>query len=278
MTVATAYGLAHPDIIGEKTDILIFLDAAAAIGELGQVAMFANGRARLFGLLDDRRPIAPRVDDLIVAAFGVQQVAVPRLGFERREVQTTWMRFSNPSFDRSCASGDVHRRGVVFHGLRNRRLARLANALRTDNRAVLASFRGLAAMGAKTALRTLVVASNLEHAIALAGRLDGWPIWADEPVHIAGLTSSQRRIFEQRRGMIFVYDRVIATLARLPSIDMSLFDAVVWAAGGCGLPPLRSQQLLCPAGSPCPLLIVDCRDDHDSRLRRQSAARRAAYD
>ena len=71
---------------------------------------------------------------------------------------------------------------------------------------------------------------------------------------------------------------MIATVAGLDDIDLAAVDAVVWAGAGQHLPPLPAERLICPAGQPHRLLLVDCDDRHHPQLRRWSRFRREQFE
>ena len=139
LTVATPYGLGHADVIADPIDVLVCLDAAEAAGEDGSMALAASGlaRTRLFGLIHEDEHLPPRIRDLVMAAFGPDEVSVPRLGCQRRPIKVAWIAISGGPQVTSTSPAALHRQGLVCHPVRNRRIAALGRALVTGDEGVI---------------------------------------------------------------------------------------------------------------------------------------------
>ena len=278
IVVATNDGLKNANLLDYSFDVLVFLDATTAVGETGQTAMFFKGQPCLFGFLRLDYAPAPRVDDLLMAAFGPERLIVPSLGYEGREVHVVWLRVTGrPSVHKgSTHPSDIYRRGIVFNHIRNRRLARLARALAGSDRTAIAQICPAAQL-ASDQNSVVVIAGTVEHAIEIARRLPGWQIMLDESANLAGLTTEQRAVVDAHRHCELAYSRVIVTTASMASFRLGHIDTVIWAAGGTGLPSLSIQQLASRAASSKTLLLIDVDDRHHRELHRAAASRRKAY-
>ncbi len=277
ITIATPHGLGHRDVIGDPIDIVVFLDATQAGGENAQMMMYCSGRARLFGFLAQRRDVPPRIRDLVMAAFGPAEVTLPRIGYQGREVGVAWASITNGPVVREQATAyEAYQAGILSHPVRNRRIARLAEALVGNNPDTIRRICRRACTGQPC--RTLIIVRDVDHAIVLRRRLPQWRLITARAVNVVGLSRQDRVVLDRGRSMLADNGRAIATLAGLPRVDLLDFDVVLWAAGGCDLPAFRPTQLMCPATTPRPLLWVDFHDGQHRELRIASGLRRLAYD
>ena len=283
VVVATFLGLAEPGVEIEKKDFLIVPDAAEALEANARLAIPHAEAARLLGLLEIGRHLAPYDEDWVAAVFGLEEVVIPRHGHVGRPVEVVAV---------SCVGGRgraadldtvaLKREGLWRHGLRNRRIAALARALADgDRRRLDAKYPAVAARleGRPRPLKVAVLVENIEHALAVAGRLPGWPIVAGAHIATVGLPGRPAGLLAQRRWAgAGTPARAIVTLAGLEGSALEKLDVLVRADGGRHVPPaLDGIAIRASAHVRRPLLLVDLDDRHHPRLREWARRRRAAY-
>jgi hypothetical protein len=283
---ATFLGLGEPAVEIEKKDFLIVPDAAEALERNARDAINHAEGARLYGLMEIGRHLAPYDEDWVAALFGLEQVVIPRHGYVGRPVEVVAVK---------CAGGQrlaadletvsTKGEGLWRDGLRSRRVAVLARVLadgdhqRLDAESSVVAAR-LAGRGGP--LKVAVLVENIEHALAIAERLPGWPIVAGSHVATVGLPGRPAGLLARRRWAgAGTPDRAIVTLAGLAGpagAGLERLDVLVRADGGQHVPPAL-DGIVIRASTPNrrPLLVVDLDDRHPPRLRQWARQRRAAY-
>jgi hypothetical protein len=291
VVVATYKGLGHSaqyEGPGHKvfdiswTDIVIALDALAAVSKVATECLSRAARARLYGLLPmDRRP-APFERDLLTFLFGLHEISLPWPGHRERPVQVVRYPIKGgPKLPPQLGTVQLKRRGLWQNALRNRKVADLARAFAAGRRDALdALFPGLGALLSEAPSRdVLVLVENVEHALALADRLPGWALFTGRHVHQDGLPAGLVGRLHVPLDTLQDPPRAVVTAAALADQYLDHVDVLVRADGGLGPPPLDPGALVEPdQGPPRPLLLVDLDDRHHPALRRQSRLRREAYD
>jgi hypothetical protein len=279
-TVAYAGAAFEPFELG-WLDIVIALDAQEATAGEAMLWMSGAARARLYGLMAADAKPAPLDRDHLAVLFGFEEVTIPSHGHHERPVRVAFITGGGGRpVQVDLEDVEVKRQDVWFHGRRNRLLARLGRQLRQGDRQQRGREFSDVAAGVTFANETniLLVVENVEHGLALADRLPGWPLLTGEGVARGGLTRHQRRKLRDGRAAPLTPPWcAIATFAALPDVPLGSTDVLVRADGGVGLPPVRPWQLAQPNGDDRPLLVVDVVDRHHALLRRWSRRRRAAY-
>ena len=165
--------------------------------------------------------------------------------------------------------------------VRNRRIARIATEFSRRDITWLRQHMPEAAAADSTApCRVLVLVEGVEHALALASLLPGWPMIIGDNVIEDGLDSNQIRLLAERRQLPSMSGSMIATMAGLSrpgAVDLNSIDVLAWAGAGKHLPPVPAQQMVCRPEKNRGLLLVDFNDRHHPQLRRWSRCRREAY-
>src|SRR5262249_52552669 len=147
---------------------------------------------RMYGLLPLGARPSPLERGLLACLFGFEEVVIPRHGHRERPVHTALSSIeAGPELPLSCSGVRLKRRGLWQHGLRNRRVARLASAFRENDRERLKGLLGDHCAALPVPPGVLVLAENVEHAVALAGQMPGWAVRTGPDVHQGGLTSEQ---------------------------------------------------------------------------------------
>ena len=283
VVVTTFAGLGEPAVEIEKKDFLIVPYAAEALEANARLAIPHAERARLYGFLEIGRHLAPYDADWVAAVFGLEQVVITRHGFIKRPVEVVAVK---------CAGGQrlvadletvaLKREGLWRHGLRNRRLAALARAVADgDHRRLVAEWPAVAARHAsrRGPLKVAVLVENIEHALAIAGRLPDWPIKTGPHVATVGLPGRLAALLEKRRWAgAGTPARAIVTMAGLERAGLEKLDVLVRADGGQHVPPaLDNIVIRASVQIRRPLVVVDLGDRHHPRLRQWARQRRAAY-
>lgn len=171
---------------------------------------------------------------------------------------------------------DLKRRGLWQHPVRNRRMARLAKALR-DGRPDL----GGKDLWLRETLeqvdpsRILVLVENLEHAETLLRYLPGWPL----------VGASRRQALRREARVLGRADwdwegrpPAIVTATAAEGLNLCGIEVILRLDGGVGLPPLSLPGCLETDGPDArPILLVDCLDQQNKTLRKRSRQRWSAY-
>lgn len=280
VTVATP-GYARAGAVGiESRDVLVALnpDELFPTGELASPVdvLRQARRARLYGLLPAAAEPPPHTRALMTALFGPDEVVVPRHGHATRGVDVAFVRVEGGPRVRGHDSIRLLRSGVWQHPVRNRRLARLAGMIAAGQyAAVREECPQLAgAQLRRPGGRVVLLAANVEHALALAGYRADVPVACGNDVHAAGLNTDQELTLKQRR-VVGDAGLVIATPAGMSAVES--IGVLVRADAGRGLPPLAESHLFVPHGTKPRLLIIDALDRHHPALRVAAGGRKAAY-
>ncbi len=247
------------------------------MGQAAQPRYDSQGDQDLGGRLGLGGSGEDAVGDVPKHVFGPDEVVVPRHGFVERPVEVVTVRVTGGT------GGDVaalKRRAVWLNPVRDRHIARLASApARGDRDSIAAECPALATrlLGVDRPC-VVVLVENVEHALAPAGRLPGWPIVAGPGVVTDGLRPGQIATLTDCRGPgEGLPARVIATLAGLESVGTAEADVLIRADGGPGVPEALSALWITPNHQARPPLLVDPGDRHHPVLRRRARRRRDAY-
>lgn len=277
VAVVTPTGLAHREVIPDPFDVLVFLDAAQVATERSQLAVLASGRARIFGFAAVRQFPALRIRHLMMAAFGPEEITIPCFGYRSCDTEVASIKITGGRPIRDSLTGaKLNRTGIVKNAVRNRRVAKLARALVEHNSEILESMCPCVAEVVQGACATVVVCDNVEHAFELASMLPTWRIVLGED-ELAGLSGEQQQAIDSVPYDPFSTPKAIVTVAGLRSMDLSDFGAVVWAAGGMGMPTSAIVLPICQPDQPRRLLWIDCDDRFQQQLHRASRVRRQDY-
>lgn len=279
VTVATA-GYARAGAIGiESRTVLVALNPEELFptGELASPvdALRQARRARLYGIMPAGRELPPHTRSLVTALFGTEEVAVPRHGHLARRIDVAFVRVEGGPRVRDDDPVHLMRSGVWQHPVRNRRLARLAGLVATGQftevREELPQLAGVQAR--RHGGRVVLLAANVEHALALAGYQSDAPVACGNDVCRADLKPEQK-VMLKRSGCADA-ELVIATPAGLPTVGP--IGVLVRADAGRGLPPIPDDHLVVPHGTKSRLLVIDTADRHHPALRTAAGGRKVAY-
>jgi hypothetical protein len=281
VVVATPWALRAPVARLWLRQIILVVDPVAALGEHLTAIVEHAPRARVFGLLERDVCPAPSTRDRLVGLFGLREVIVPRHGHRPRLVAVVPSRVvGGPRLDPDLDTLTLKRDAVWSNPMRNRRVVRIAEALagdgpgsrRADLAAVAAPLAGVAAP------RVAVLVEALEHALALAILLPGWPLLVGRDADATGLGSPRAAALATRRWeRPDAPDRAIVTFDGLGRLPLGDLDAVVRADGGAGVPAALADAMVMAREHPRPLVLVDLDDRHHPVLRRWGRRRRDAY-
>ncbi|NLY01907.1 MAG: hypothetical protein GXY83_37965 [Rhodopirellula sp.] len=291
VVIGTSAGLADYAVEFGKRDIVVVPKATDVLLHYPQFALLAvNQRFRLFGMLPVESSLAPYDHDRLAAAFGFDEIFVPRHGFVQRSVRVVFRPIAGgPPLPLDLGPLELKRRGIWDHPVRTRRVARLAEAIAAGDitsivageilsmQAMMSGATATANIDGLTPGKVVLLVETVEHAVALAERLRGWPVVTGENVVVQGLSSRQRRIIDERIGPPHGTGPVIVTAAGLRRVDLNTVGTVIWAGAGPGLPPVPVDRLVVPPDRCRDLILVDFADRHHPQLRRWSRQRQVAY-
>lgn len=280
LVVTTFFGLGADGVDLHRRDILFVANAPEALGQWARRALPGAPRARLYGLIDRSRRLAPFDRDRVAALFGLDEVVVPRHGCVERPVQVVTLRVTGGPL--AARPGDVvglKRLAIWGNPIRNRRIARLAVALASGDRGRLAAdFPAVAGrLAGDSAPRVLVLAEGAEHAAALAGRLPGWPLVLGPDLRTDGLPKHRAELLASRRWPGDAPPvSAIATFAGLEAAPALGADVVVRADGGPHVPEALEAIRITRNHGDRSLVLVDLDDRHPA-LRPWGRRRRGGY-
>jgi hypothetical protein len=285
--VVTTFAYANQwPFYADEYDLVFALNVQEALGEEGRRALEASFNARLFGLLDKNAELSPREEDHAASFFGFEQVSIPRHGYLERPVVLHWDRIVGG--ERVSVGANIltlKREGIWSHGLRNRRIAKVAKGLRrrlpVEGEDIRPTDFGAFPGGiSKAGNGVIVLVDNVEHALALARHLPDWALITGPRVNEEGLSGSSVAILSQRKTQPdFQYQFAIVTFAGIGCVNFDLVQFVIRADGGVGLPPISDYQLAVPNTIKInSLVVVDFVDSHNSFLEHLSERRAKAYE
>ncbi len=238
--------------------------------------------AKVMGFLSRGRTLSPFEQVRAWQVYGPDEVVVPRHGAVERKVVTTTEPITLMPDITAGADDLAVKKAVWADPIRARRLARLARLLRAGDRAVVEREFPRTAAGQAycigysngvpqtnitpssnfTPKTVLVLVEGVDQAKAFGRVLPGWPV-------VTGLDGDDP-IQTPNAG-------VIATALGVERIAGGVFDVVVRAAPGRGLPPLPHGWLETDEPTPRPLLLVDVEDSGHPLPALWSRMRRRAY-
>lgn len=278
-----ARGSVHPT----NYDIVIVLDARESIGEWpSRFALENFDSARVYGLLPLDRALSPFEETRIREMFGFQELAMHQREHGVRPIEVCWIQSKGSTLRRS-ADGivEVKRHGIWRNETRNRQIARVARGfLAGDENALTQMFSGrLPSFTPGEAYGVFVLVETVEHALALAPKLAGWPVFTWGFVNLEGLNDPQRTLLQERSVThpLALPRFGITTLGGLPNPRLywgRQHDVLIRADGGHSVPSLPNHAWLRPLDHALrPLTIVDFIDHHHHELARRFVKRWRAY-
>ncbi len=266
------------DVQFHEYDLAIVLNAEDVCHEVAQRALSEQGaRFKLLGIERASTRPAPRESDLMLAALGPAVFEIPTEGVGAAQVQTAFVTIRPPRIPPHLQQTELHRAGYWRHHQRNRRIGRLAEGLANGDAEIIHSQPDIAGWWTATGcrpLQTVLIAANLQHAIALLQQLPPTARLATSAgdSEIASLPKGQRQLINARRahqwGHLLVSEGRFRWSARHT-------DCVVNAAGGPGIP--EGPTFLSSDTPRRRVLIVDFNDRHQHQLQRWSQQRRQRY-
>jgi len=239
--------------------------------------------SRIFGFLSTDQKLTSSERDRCTALFGSHEVVIPRHGQVERPVQALFLPIRGPAVEQTGSIWESLRTGVWQYPVRNRRIARLADALAIGNAATLKSIttdaQALEVLGQYCGKsRVGILCGTIEHALDLCGRLRGWRLVTGQTARIAGLSAEATELLRYARrqpnrpGKGFIVTE--AGLSRFRRCDVIIRAD----AGIAGIPTHWTQNtnigVIVP---PSPALVVDFVDRYDRALLQRSRQRRVTY-
>ncbi|REJ65340.1 MAG: hypothetical protein DWQ31_18250 [Planctomycetota bacterium] len=267
-----------------RREIVIACDAIESLGEVGQQVLQCPDSARLYGMIPSERQIAPYDEDQLRSYFGFHEISIVRHGQTERRVDVAWERIAGgPRISRRSELIDVIRKGVWHHPVRNRHIARLAAGFIANDRELLGrTYPTVAeAMPERDELHVIVFVEGVEHALALAKHLPGWPLTVAADVQTTGLSAADRTVLETAHNRPQATGAQIVTASALSTVDLSAVDVLIRADAGVGDPVFAATDLVSgnwiEPGKQGRMLLVDFHDRHHPKLRKRSRLRKQAY-
>lgn len=261
----------------QACDAVILPDATQVVHQRASGPLCAaDRRFRLIGLLRDDRRLSPLERDKVFAAFGPALLEIPASGCTRRRVYVAWSNAHGPAVAASD-SLELLRRGYWHNFARNRRLARCARAAAaTPRQPLIAESTMINKSDPAETCRVALLVANIEHALALAERLPGWPVLSGD-ADTSRMGRHRRDLLAARRGILPDGQQMIITHAAAERVELTGIDVLLWAGGGPHCPEIPASWTIVPADLHRPLILVDSRDQFDSRLARWSEFREREY-
>jgi hypothetical protein len=276
VAVTTPYGLAHTEVRLSWLDIVLVPEAQRVAHKRMLLALPHTIRAKRIGFLPINIELSPFESDLVRNVFGFYEWTVPGHGLRERPVAVYRGRVVGQKLG-AVEGVDLLRAGVWRNGLRNRRVAQIARALRSGD-AAAADRLLLGKLPAELTGGVVVVVANVEQLLSVAERLKGWPLVAGDDADLTGLSREQRSKLRQPINPFHVGPfSAVVTAAALSRLGLADVGAIVRADGGAGPLAITPDQLAEPDAGPVrPLALVDLLDHHPDLLR-QSLSRLDGY-
>ncbi len=262
VVIGTYSAFQHTDIKCNHRHFAVAANAAHTLSEAGQWFLRQdNPMFRVVGLLPENEQLSPSEQDWLVATFGVQEITIPCPGCRQILPRVIWLPFQWHS-DPEKPIKRIHK-----HHVRNRKIAQHAKSLA---RCVAAGC---------TPQKVIVLVHGVDHALALAKKLTGWPIVCAGRVTEFGLHRRDRSLLAAQRTRDTNNATMIVTAdaAETVSLDGCETVAVIWASGGKHLPPLPRAWFISPAEAPRGVLLYDIEDCGDWHLAEATQHRKRAY-
>lgn len=264
----------------EHRDIVIYTNPAELFCPAGREGLRHLWRGRLFGLLPEGFQLPPYTAGLIAAVFGDNSISLPKHGRTARRVFVGFIRSQvTAKLVRGESELASRRRIVWHHEVRNRRIARIAEAFASaDYRRLDVLPRELVSPGwDRLGGRAGVLVDSVEHGLALRRHLKNWRLLSADDVATEGLsTSDSGRVASKDDERRLLAANVIVTAAALPKAGR--FDILIRADAGGDLPALDTDHLLGHYREDDGLLLIDFDDRHHPLVRKWTKGRKAAYE
>lgn len=219
-----------------------------------------------------------------MANFGAAVLDVPRLGRELARVQTVRVDINTPRVEEDLAGVALHRAGCWNHPVRNRMISQLATALRSGDGERLRRFHGVQAWmveRAQRSLRVTILVHNLDHALALARQLAGWPVVCQPPgqAHPPRCANNRdQRLLAERTCFWLTGEQQIVTCDAADRDVLAGSDVIIYAGGGPQALAMPRHRFTCPARSGRRLLLIDFTDRHHPDMAAWSRNRYREYE
>ena len=285
VAVATLSGLVGNPTELEKQDLILALDAVEAAGRATRQVLlnYTTLSTKLFGLVPLDEPPVGADEDWVSALFGFHMLDVLFPGLPTRKVEVKTVAGGGRRLARGTSSDlELRRYGIWTNDARNRQVARIARAVAARDVRELRKLR-VGATHLPGAGCVVVLAENLEHALHLLPKLEGWTLVAGPYLNSAGLGDEERGLLTERLkidpavapGLVATPAGLAAAAGYAPGArPITGWAAVVRADAGDGLPPVPDDVL---ADVSDPLVVFDLIDDHHPHLKEMAANRRRAY-
>jgi RNA-directed DNA polymerase len=280
VVVCTYLGVALGVATAEHRDIVLYVNPTEVFCLAGCEGLKDLWRARIFGILPIECQLASPVKEQVAAIFGDQSVSVPKHGRVARRVCVVFVPSQvtgKPRRDET--EWEVRLRLLIHHPVRNRRIAHLAKAFADEDYTKLgASPPGFTSLATShLGGRVGILASTVDHALALSRHLPGWPVLTEEQVWVEGVSHSDKaRLSSVDSDSQSCSADAIVTTSALPRAGW--FDILICADAGVGLPAIRGINLLGNHDTDDSLLLVDFDDRHHPLARTWTRSRKAAYE
>ena len=256
--------------------LVIAVDAIEVLADDGVRLIGATSNARMLGLLPINQRPARSDEAQIRGVFGFSEVVIPDHGCKALSVEVSSKTITGGNHLPPDIEGvDLYRRAMSHNDAVNDQIAAMARRLHRPRR--WERDRTLASIVRRRRIkRVAVLVRNIEHAVSLARRLQGWRIEARD-VNTLGMTATDRKALATAMTATGTNIPTIVTLAAIDQIDPRRFDVLVRADAGKELPPFPTNMLSQPAKNNHRLCLLDLADKRHHELGRATRSRRRAY-
>ena len=236
-------------------------------------------KARLWGFLPADKQLAPYDRDMLTAVFGMQEMRLLRHG----EVWIPPTAVFSPiiggqPLEDFASTFALKQKGIWHNHLRNRRIAKLANAISQYDVSVLQrDFRNVYQQLNPQRYSPLgIVVENVEHGLQLAGLLPDWQLIADYDVNADGLSLTQRKaLLRGQACACWMGESRILTDLALESLQE--YNVIIRADGGTGLLCDDSGHYKYAFANYSGSLLIDFIDQQHPLLQKRTRQRQQAY-
>jgi hypothetical protein len=264
-------------------DILFALSPTEMlVNEYGNLSIRNADQSRVFGFLPRETNLTTLQRIACVSLFGPDELVIPRHGQTQRPITAVMLPVhGGPHLPKAAPIHELLKGGVWHHPVRNRRIARLAEAIAVGDFAALESFTNNRLtvellQGHSTATRIGILCGPVEQALELCRLLPGWRLVTGKPVRTGGLSPDQLELLRYARRQPSRPNKgFVVTEAGLSRIRRC--DVIIRADAGVAEIPTDWAKSTRGSFPPRAALVIDFLDHHHAQLRRRTQRRRRAY-
>lgn len=260
-----------------ERNILLMPRARDALSERGKMLLQYWPNARRLAWLDVDDQLSRGESDWLVAHFGFETANQPRTGCALRPVQVFIESLAPSHRPKRSRRAKVNLAMRALHSNQQiDRVVQLAQAFTDSNGPSHLDCQLPAVLHRLRPRGIIVLVADIPQACSLLRRLPGWCRIASPNLHLDGLPSSCRDIWDQRSTVPNGLAGCVATYEGLARLDSSTIDLIIRADGRDEI-QFQITETTSGPGAPKPLTVIDFDDRTTPALRQASDQRILGY-